>query len=393
MLHDKVISMNDTPSTSEEIEKRKELFEYEMTQVLLNLKGKFAKFDRENSPLRDSGLTESDLAVKYEFVPLPEVAVPSANLAVPTVEQPIAYNALDLADLELATFAQTPQAAAANVNVAFNPIAEVKVENRGPATAVPSVGVAYTPLAAVTPNIAVPVPALPVVEAYVPLSASHVASTLAEVPNAGAKTVNFVPVKHTAQKLTITTVPQLAEAPAFEPGVAPAVSEIEYAPAPAVALRYKPARKAKVKAIHRDAPTIPSVAAYAPVAASEVAALGVAVPLDSPSDSLYTPVAASEVAALNVAVPTETPKVSFAPLKAPKNAGKLAPPPVLAHVDDYVPLQQAALAIAPRVVPEANVAVTFEPGVAKDLTVAAAKVHFAKELAEPKDFYAMWLAM
>lgn len=39
--------------SSEEMEK-KELFEYEITQFILNLKGKYAKHDRSNSPIKDS---------------------------------------------------------------------------------------------------------------------------------------------------------------------------------------------------------------------------------------------------------------------------------------------------------------------------------------------------
>ena len=40
--------------TPEEMEKQQELFEYEMTQVILNLKGKFKKYDASNSPIKQN---------------------------------------------------------------------------------------------------------------------------------------------------------------------------------------------------------------------------------------------------------------------------------------------------------------------------------------------------
>jgi hypothetical protein len=57
--------------THEEIEKRNELFEYEMTQVILNLKGQYAKYDRNNSPVGENSAWADDVFGKrLDFAPL-----------------------------------------------------------------------------------------------------------------------------------------------------------------------------------------------------------------------------------------------------------------------------------------------------------------------------------
>jgi hypothetical protein len=68
--------MDDILLTKEELEKQREAFDYEMTQVILNLKGTYAKFDRENSPIKDSQeFADEVLGRRLDFEPLSLVLI------------------------------------------------------------------------------------------------------------------------------------------------------------------------------------------------------------------------------------------------------------------------------------------------------------------------------
>lgn len=67
------------------IEKNKELFEYEMTEVILKLKGEFASFSGEGTVFEDSKVSDEDL--RLELHSLKEVEVDKYEGEVPTIKK------------------------------------------------------------------------------------------------------------------------------------------------------------------------------------------------------------------------------------------------------------------------------------------------------------------
>lgn len=67
------------------IEKNKELFEYEMTEVILKLKGEFASFSGEGTMFEDSKVTDEDL--RLELHSLQEVEIDKYTGEVPTIKK------------------------------------------------------------------------------------------------------------------------------------------------------------------------------------------------------------------------------------------------------------------------------------------------------------------
>ena len=67
------------------IEKNKELFEYEMTEVILKLKGEFASFSGEGTVFEDSKVTDEDL--RLELHSLKEVKADKYEGEVPTIKK------------------------------------------------------------------------------------------------------------------------------------------------------------------------------------------------------------------------------------------------------------------------------------------------------------------
>lgn len=66
------------------IEKNKELFEYEMTEVILKLKGEFAMFSGEGTKYQDSKVDDEDL--RLELHPLNSVSMETYRGEVPTIK-------------------------------------------------------------------------------------------------------------------------------------------------------------------------------------------------------------------------------------------------------------------------------------------------------------------
>ena len=67
------------------IEKNKELFEYEMTEVILKLKGEFASFSGDGTMFEDSKVTDEDL--RLELHPLQEVEIDNYRGEVPSIKK------------------------------------------------------------------------------------------------------------------------------------------------------------------------------------------------------------------------------------------------------------------------------------------------------------------
>lgn len=67
------------------IEKNKELFEYEMTEVILKLKGEFASFSGDGTMFEDSKVTDEDL--RMEFHPLQVVKIDKYRGEVPSIKK------------------------------------------------------------------------------------------------------------------------------------------------------------------------------------------------------------------------------------------------------------------------------------------------------------------
>ena len=77
--------------TEEDIVRHKELFEYEMTQVVLALKDKYQNMKHSSSPVRTLGLEAKDIGKHSAFLPLDERKIASKPHDIPVIHFDIEY--------------------------------------------------------------------------------------------------------------------------------------------------------------------------------------------------------------------------------------------------------------------------------------------------------------
>ena len=112
--------MDDILLTPEEIEKQKELFQYEMTQVILNLKGKYAKYDQSTSPIKGSKeLSDKVLGSQADFVPLPEATPDIEKQNLPSLDKKANYLPLPGSDSDILIAADEYMLASAKETIEF----------------------------------------------------------------------------------------------------------------------------------------------------------------------------------------------------------------------------------------------------------------------------------
>jgi hypothetical protein len=77
--------LEDLLLTQEEIDRRNELFAYEMTQIAIDFKEHRSKRSKSPSPIERSGLTEKDLNLQLDYTPLHDVEITKKPLEIPSV--------------------------------------------------------------------------------------------------------------------------------------------------------------------------------------------------------------------------------------------------------------------------------------------------------------------
>ena len=84
--------MDEILLTSEELKERSELFEYEMTQVILNLGGVFTNYDRNNSPIKNNQeFADEVLGRHLDFEPLSDVEFDAEIHDLPSASANVGY--------------------------------------------------------------------------------------------------------------------------------------------------------------------------------------------------------------------------------------------------------------------------------------------------------------
>ncbi len=380
--------MENTLSTREEIERRKELFEYEMTEVILKLKGKFAKFDREQSPLRDSGLTNSDFICKPEFVPLPIVEVESGKFTVPVVNPQPEFAPLPIVEVKSGKFtvpAVSPQpefaplpivevksgkftVPAVNPQPEFAPLPIVEVESGKFTVPAVSKQAKYKPFNVTISGASVNVPVTLSAVDYSPMVDKKPIKSGFKVP-AIPRSMDYIAFKGATPKSSVKAVPHLGEVPAFKPTAVTGISRAECSLPDAVGdIGYTPFKNKSDKAMKIDVPAFSSISEYSS--------------FDAP-----------EITGVIADAPTGRPEFSFAPYKKTDAIQTCIEHPVTAIIADYVPRKKTAVVITTKAVPKSKVKVAFSPLKANGLTADISKIRYKKESIQSKDFYSMWAAM
>ncbi len=145
--------MEDILLTQKEIEKYNELFEYEMTEIILNLKGKFLNYNGRAVVLKDIKLTEDSFSKDIQFVPLMAEKVDNAIKYVSLANKKTHFIPLKDIKTDIRIENDVQSGLLAEKAVDFVPITNITIKHATQSIPQTFTKVDYTPLDYVVPEI------------------------------------------------------------------------------------------------------------------------------------------------------------------------------------------------------------------------------------------------
>jgi len=375
--------------TQEEIEKRNELFEYEMTQVILNLKGKYTSNDNVSSPIKDFELAEGDVDKRLDFIPLSKTEIEMQLQDIPAVcigagftpladVKPVIRLENDVQNLLLAKhnanftpLAVTEFKTAAqgvpktNMNIEFNPVqaaASISTQEIPESISINQ----YTPYTGMdVAGLSVVIPATDISCDYVPVSSDTLEVLAQDIPMANVKAV-FAPLSLKAVTESVGVVPAIGKLPAFSPVVPPMDTSMKLkTPAIRNSLEFKPL-DVQVEFQDIESPAVSSIADLSPID----------MPLVNP---------------LGVTIPSMTSIISYIPTKGTVEALLQIDIPHVGDTVEYVPVSDLIVLKTAMPVPKHDVSILHSSEFNIDTSAIGPIDSFQAEDIAPKDFYTMWL--
>ena len=411
--------MNEILLTQEELNERSELFEYEMTQVILNLKGKHAKYDRNNSPIKDSQKFAGEILCKHlDFEPLSDVDadiktqnIPSLNskadyIAIPDVKSVVEIKTQNIPSLD----SKTDYAPLTDVK----PIVKVEADKKKVAASKNTLHYKKHKKPKIA-SISCAVPSKKGVVEYAPFAAEITVPALENETNSELfvrRGINYTPIADTKVKTKDHILPRIGSAVEFSPftdiviaNQVHFVSNIEAVAAytPNTEIEIKPISDTNVSAVSiqymaltdtiaklpvHSIPSLKTTHVFSPLRASKVKKTKKKIPSGAVSPK-FAPIKSIEAIHSDITMPNVNKKIEFVPVSNSVDGLPKIENLKIGKTPDFEPIKISSAAGFTGSVPATKLDVKFTPKKA-----ATAKVRpidtIPKEVIAPKDFYTMW---
>jgi len=336
--------MEDKMHMEGEIERRKELLEYEVPEVVLKLRGEVSSMDSYNTTIEDLGLTREDFFKTVEFTPISELDIDQNAPHFPDMPRQPEFVPIEMIDIAF------PKKELPN--------ADVRLE--------------YTPVVSAVADIySIAVPATVLVSEFVPLQTPKKAKSTAKIPKTVTVPEFEPPVEITPPALDIIC-PVMGKSPHFKP-----LGEIE------------PPTLNVVYPVLKDAPEI------LPPAAVKLDASKQHIP-DVNTKITFAPLQYHANIKSKLNLPVTTSNISYEPVvseKPPVSSGSLLYKKPIAEFSPIemsgVDNERYAHAVSAL---KLYFAYSYE-GIKGSLAEKSFGIELADDMTAPKDFYAIWESM
>jgi hypothetical protein len=411
--------MDDILLTKEELEKQRELFDYEMTQVILNLEGKYAKFDRNNSPIKDSKeFADEVLGRHLDFEPLSDVEADIKAQNIPSLGSKPDYTPLTdvkpVVGIKAQDVPSVDKKSTFTPLVNVKPVAKIKADEKEIAAAkntlrykkhkkpqvvfatctVPAQKstVEYTPFAA---EITVPVFENEMNSGlftrrgvkYTPITDAKAKTKDHVLPRIGGA-VEFSPFTDIAIADQAQSIPNIGVSAAYTPNTEIEIKPVSNARVPAVSIQYTALNDVVKNLPIHDVPSLKTTPVYSPMQATTVKKTKKKIPSGTVSPK-FVPLKPVEITHPDNVMPSANKRVEFMPLTNPVEDLPKIESPKIGKTPDFEPVKISSVTSFTGSVPATKLDVKFAPKKAvktKMRPIDAIPV----ELIAPKDFYAMW---
>ena len=436
------IKMDDILLTQEELEKQRELFEYEMTQVILNLKGKYENFDRNHSPIKESQeFADEVLSRHLEFEPWSNSEPHIKVQDIPHLDNELEYTPLTDIELAAEVKADKRKIEAAKNTLHYTQHEKVEIvsipcnvsSKKGTVEYVPHTAeitvpifenamnselfarheVKYTPIVdAKAETREYVLPQIESVVEFSPMDAIAIEEQVYSVPNMATSVTDIPNVGIEIKSISDASIPTVSAM--YMPHTEIEIKPISDVSIPTVSAIYKPHTEIEIKPISEV--NIPAVSIQYTALTDTVTELpvhsipalemmSVHLPLKVPAmekikeeipsgvvESKFTPVETIEIKHLNSAIPKMDKRIEFEKVtNEAENLLKIESPKI-GKVPDFKPVTVSSVTSFTGKIPVTKFDVTYVPK-----EVVRSKVRpidtIPKEVIEIKDFYAIWESM
>jgi hypothetical protein len=379
--------MEDVLLTNDEIEECKELFEYEMTQVILNLRDKYAADEKIPSPVEHLDITEEDVNKHLDFAPLPGVKAEKRPQDVPLVNFDISYIPMSEVSVDNDNHA-VPNSM---VNIDFMPFKDIKVTTEMQGCPDNVIVTPYTPYVSLYEAEAADVPS-----SCVSLEYMSVLPGTAEAFSQDMPMVNINPVY-----TPIVPVPELSEDAAQD------ISVVN------VNVVYAPIIPAAIEGSVASFPIIEKPPAFTPVVPEIDTSIKIEIPKSAANmkykqhkkklkvkkivcpdvhvSSEFNPIDALSINRIDVDVPVKTGVLEYHPLNEPIETLPYINAPKINIGFEFSPMSGVSIDNTTDPVPMQRVNIEYINEIELNPPSLNPEDLFPLETIMPKDYYSMWL--
>jgi len=380
--------------TQEEIEKRKELFGYEMTQVIINLKGKFVKYNASNSPIKNSGLNEEAINKSLKFIPLPEVKLETKVRDIPNVSKKTSFTPM----IDVKPFIKIEN----NVQgvtltgkaVSFVPLPDIKLNSKTLNLPKLSSVANYIPFPEVK-VVAKPVSDLNYViymgkgESFIPFNHIKLDNIPQDIPNLNAK-VKFMPLVDFEASLDTYIVPSVPIAEGYKPFSEDFSERVVFSvPNTIVSAEYSPLSDKSVKRLKQDIPALGKALKFEPLTRNKVTSPEIRIPCLSVS-SKFKPIEPAKASVFKAEIPNVVKSVGFEPIKAKIEAKSNIENVTICKISDYKPFNVEAVGHLGVSIPNIKVELKLSSPIKKKADPTSVRPMTLDRSFSTKDFYSLW---
>jgi len=404
--------------TQEEIDKRNELFRYDMTQVATKLKDEYTKNKKFPSPIDGLDLTEKDIKLNIKFNPPPESELNVQPQNVPLVS--VNADFVPLTDVKSAVIYKNNVQGLVNTNtnVDFAPLTDVEISADAIDIPKPTIEIDYKPIQNVKVKLiehSVP-ENIYRADPYVPYTSTDIVSEPVDIPSPDVS-LAFVPFVAGAIEVQAQDVPKVEMKAVYTPIAVTPINNTLAQDVPVIKVKalYTPLSLEAVDLKTQDIPQFGALPAFIPVAPqintsidarapemngefkykprkpnAKIRSVKCPVKVSTPG---FKPIDVPVINAIESTIPSINKSFEFVPPKRTETALPRIEAPVLGKIREYKPIKSKKIKATKMSVPNHNLTITYSKEIdvkapAQITEISYPPVDFAK-----KDFYAIWEAM
>jgi len=317
-----------------DVEKNKELFEYEMTQVILALKKTHEKNENITSPIKDFEINQGDVDKRPNFTPLPQKELEKQCHDIPDACVGMEY--IPLADVKPSIkFENNAQCVSlADNTVSFIPLTEINasvVPIEMPKT---EISIEYKSEVGSADISTHDIPVACVNIEYKATEPVSLDKLNHEVPAINTD-IQYTPTEFVATSVYKQEVPKLEVINQYNPYTKIDAVEAHFAPPSVVSLDYVPINSGMTEISEQNIPNATITVPYTPYTMKEFERKSSDVPQTNTSLVFTSIVQASEIDAIDT--PETKTSINFKPIKVKRKIKKIKCPTV-ATAQSYKPI-------------------------------------------------------